>query len=84
MAYVEFTVEAQDLSGKHMGMEAYLPGKIELLPDRSGMGPWEHTWAPITLIQIKKDRTVKVRRHPDAHTDHVLAPTDEVQLRGEL
>lgn len=67
------TIEAGSLNGTHIGKELLAPGMVV-------EGAWQVTWAPITLIQFKKDGAVKVRRHPDGHTDHTFQPTDLVQV----
>lgn len=72
----ELLVTASYLHGKHVGMEAHLPGELNWETYE-----WTDTWAPITMIQHMKNGSVKIRRHPDSHTDHKLAPGDRVLLR---
>lgn len=68
-------VEASTLCGVHVGRIARLPGRLD-----PGSYTWETTDAPIVMVTHKRDGTVKVRRHPDGHTDHDFAPTDTVPL----
>lgn len=66
-------VEASTLCGVHVGRIARLAGRFD-------GHRWHVTDAPITMITHKRDGTVKVRRHPDGHTDHELDPRSVVPL----
>lgn len=69
------TVRACDLSARHVGMLATLPGRLD-----PTTGTWADTTAPVTMVQHRRDGRVKVRRHPDSHVDHTLEPGDVLTL----
>lgn len=68
-------VRAGDLTGRHIGMLVTLPGRYD-----PAAGGWVDTTAPITQVLHRKDGQVKVRRHPDGHTDHTLHPDTLLEL----
>lgn len=75
----EHEVAAADLTFRHIGMEAYLPGRWE--SDGDGDYRLVQTWAPIVMITHTRKGVVKVRRHPDGQTDHDLTPDELVLIR---
>jgi len=68
------TLRAGDLGHAHIGMLIRLPGRLTGEPLR-----WEDTVAPIIMVTHTR-KGVKVRRHPDAHTDHGFDPDDMVTV----
>ena len=70
------TIQAGELSHKHIGKLIYVPAHSNY-PEPG----WTHDYMTISMISHSNKAGVKVRVSGGGHVDHKFSPTDQVDIK---